>query len=122
MYVISVLITSTVDPLKRYTRHVTLDGLHGALCRHTGPGTREEPCGKKSSMGSEKRQIFRCNLKSIATRSIPPKRKRSLELVDILRIDCSSRIAACRVRGAERLRVLDESCELRGQTWALGGF
>ena len=23
----------------------------------------------------------------------------------------------CRVRGAERLRVLDESCELRGQTW-----
>ena len=104
MYVISVLITSTVDPLKRYTRHVTLDGLH-ELCA----GTWEEPCGKKSSMGSEKRQIFRCNLKSIATRSIPPKRKRCLELVDILRIDCSSRIAACRVRGAERLRVLDES-------------
>ena len=68
-------------------------------------------------MGSEKRQIFRCNLKSIATRSIPPKRKRCLELVDILRIDCSSRIAACRVRGAERLRVLNKFRDLRSQTW-----
>ena len=30
----------------------------------------------------------------------------SIELVDILRIDCSSRIAACRVRGAERLQLI----------------
>ena len=42
VYVVSVLITSTVDPLKRYTRHVTLDGLHGALCRHTGRAVRQE--------------------------------------------------------------------------------
>ena len=55
MYVTSVLITSTVDPSKRYTRHVTLDGLHGTLCRHT----QEEPYGKKSSIGSENRQ--RCS-------------------------------------------------------------
>ena len=38
----SCLIRSTVDPLKRYTRHVTLDGLHGALCRHTGRAVRQE--------------------------------------------------------------------------------
>jgi len=43
-------ITSTVDPSKRYTQ-------------------------EKSSMGSENRQIFRCNLKSVAMHSIPPERK-----------------------------------------------
>merc|ERR1711904_659750 len=52
--------------------------------------------------------------------SIPPERKpvapSNSSIYWLLRINCSSRIA-CRVRGAERLRVLDESCELRGQTW-----
>ena len=64
MYVISVLITSTVDPLKRYTRHVTLDGLHGALCRHTGRAVQQEeldgerePC-KVHTQVSEVRQWF----------------------------------------------------------------
>ena len=38
-------------------------------------GTQEEPCCKKSSMGSENRQrSFRGNLKSSVTRSIAPKR------------------------------------------------
>ena len=110
-------------------RHISLDYKHGRSVealhssRHVGrPARSSVPARGKSraarrALWGARSVILRCNLKSIATRSIPPKGKRSLELVDILRIDCSSRIAACRVRGAERLRVLDESCELRGQTW-----
>ena len=55
--------------MKRYTRHVTLDGLHGALCRHTGRAD-----GKKSSMGSENRQ--RCSRRfrtSVMVRSVAPR-------------------------------------------------
>ena len=110
-------------------RHISLDNKHGRSVeaihssRHVGrPARSSVPAHGKSraarrALWGARSVILRCNLKSIATRSIPHKGKRSLELVDILRIDCSSRIAACRVRGAERLRVLDESCELRGQTW-----
>ena len=71
VYVTSVLITSTVDPSKRYTRSYHA----GRLARSSVPA-HGKGCGKKSSMGSENRQIFRCNLKSVATHSIPPKRKR----------------------------------------------
>ena len=69
-------------------RHISLDNKYGRcvevihsftsrwragteLCA----STQKEPCGKKSSMGSENRQIFRCSLKSVATHSIPPERK-----------------------------------------------
>ena len=59
----------------------SVKGIHSFLS-HWRAGTelcadkQEEPSGKKGSMGSEKRQkSFRCNLKSVATRSIPPKRK-----------------------------------------------
>ena len=101
-------------------RHISLDNKHGRSVeaihssRHVGrPARSSVPAHGKSraarrALWGARSVILRCNLKSIATRSIPPKGKRSLELVDILRIDCSSRIAACRVRGAERLRVLDE--------------
>ena len=69
-------------------RHIGLDNKHGRsveaihsflsrwkagteLCA----GTQQEPCGKKSSMGSENRQrSFKGNLKSSVTRSIAPKR------------------------------------------------
>ena len=68
----SVLITSTVDPSKRYTRHDHV----GRLARSSVPAHHTgEPYGKKSSMGSENRQRrFRGNLKSSVTRSIAPKR------------------------------------------------
>ena len=72
MYVISVLITSTVDPSKRYTRH---DHVGGLARSSVGQHKQEEPYGKKSSMGSENRQrSFKGNLKSSVTRSIAPKR------------------------------------------------
>ena len=71
MYVISVLIISTVDPSKRYTRSYHV----GRLARSSVPATGTEPYGKKSSMGSENRQrSFKGNLKSSVTRSIAPKR------------------------------------------------
>ena len=68
----SVLITSTVDPSKRYTRHDHV----GRLARSSVPAHHTgEPYGKKSSMGSKNRQRrFRGNLKSSVTRSIAPKR------------------------------------------------
>ena len=103
MYVTSVLITSTVDPSKRYTRHVTLDGLHGALCRHT----QEEPSGKKSSIGSENRQ--RCSRRfrtSVMVRSVPPRfdrvalkarRKNLAVCATLLRVVlCARRVVAAR--------------------------
>ena len=69
VYVTSVLITSTVDPSKRYTRSY----LAGGLARSSVPA-QEEPCCKKSSMGSEKRQkSFRGNLKSVVTLLFPPR-------------------------------------------------
>ena len=69
-------------------RHISLDNKHGRsveaihsfLSRWTAgtelcSGTQEEPCCKKSSMGSENRQrSFKGNLKSSVTRSIAPKR------------------------------------------------
>ena len=105
MYVTSVLITSTVDPSKRYTRSY-----------HVGRLARE---GKKSSMGSENRQrSFKGNLKSSVTRSIAPKRV-ALEnrryLPKRLLLPQSSRRDAD--GGAERLRVLNEFRDLRSQTW-----
>ena len=69
MYVTSVLITSTVDPSKRYTRSY----LAGGLARSSVADKQEEPSGKKGSMGSENRQkSFRCNLKSVVTLLFPP--------------------------------------------------
>ena len=71
MYVTSVLIISTVDPSKRYTRSYHVGRL-GELC---ASNTGTAPYGKKSSMGSENRQrSFKGNLKSSVTRSIAPKR------------------------------------------------
>ena len=67
------MITSTVDPSKRYTRSYHV----GRLARSSVParaGTQEEPCCKKSSMGSEKRQnSFRGNLKSVVALLFPPR-------------------------------------------------
>ena len=102
MYVTSVLITSTVDPSKRYSRHGTLDGLHGALCRHT----QEEPYGKKSSIGSENRQ--RCSRRfrtSVMVRSSPrfdrvalkARRKNLAVFATLLRVVlCARRVVAAR--------------------------
>ena len=69
-------------------RRIDVDNKHGRsvkaihsflsrwkACTELCAGTQKEPCGKKSSMGSENRQIFRCSLKSVATHSIPPERK-----------------------------------------------
>ena len=112
----SVLITSTVDPSKRYTRHDHV----GRLARSSVPAHHTgEPYGKKSSMGSEDRQRrFRGNLKSSVTRSIAPKRV-ALEnrryLPKRLLLPQSSRRDAD--GGAERLRVLNEFRDLRSQTW-----
>ena len=58
----------------------------GRLTRSFCAGTqdqKERPCGKKSSMGSENRQIFRCNLKSVPSALNPSQAKAcgSLELV-----------------------------------------
>ena len=51
------VITSTVDSSKRYTRHVTLDGLHGALCQHTERAVRQAK--KNSRPVSEKDGVCR---------------------------------------------------------------
>ena len=57
-HIISVLITSTVDPSKRYSSRS-----RWTACTELCAGTQEEPYGKKSSMGSENRQRrFRWNL------------------------------------------------------------
>ena len=71
MYVTSVLITSTVDPSKRYTRSYLAGGLaRRQLCADK----QEEPSGKKGSMGSEKRQkSFRSDLKSVLPLLFPPR-------------------------------------------------
>ena len=112
----SVLITSTVDPSKRYTRHDHV----GRLARSSVPAHHTgEPYGKKSSMGSENHQRrFRGNLKSSVTRSIAPKRV-ALEnrryLPKRLLLPQSSRRDAD--GGAERLRVLNEFRDLRSQAW-----
>ena len=69
-------------------------------------------------MGSENRQkSLRCNLKSVVTLLFPPRFDRAASktrryLPERLNVPQSGSM-----RGAERLRVLDESCELRGQTW-----
>ena len=42
VYVRSVLITSTVDPSKRYTRSYLAGGLARTLCRQTGRAERQE--------------------------------------------------------------------------------
>ena len=117
VYVRSVLITSTVDPSKRYTRSYLSRWRAGTeLCADK----QEEPSGKKGSMGSEKRQkSFRGNLKSVVTLLFPPRFDRAASktrryLPERLNVPQSGSM-----RGAERLRVLDESCELRGQN--LGG-
>ena len=69
-------------------RHISLDNKYGrsvkaihssrsrwTACTELCSGTQEEPCCKKSSMGSENRQrSFKGNLKSSVTRSIAPKR------------------------------------------------
>ena len=73
-------------------------------------------------MGSEKRQkSFRGNLKSVVTLLFPPRFDRAAfktrrYLPERLNFPQAPR-ARGSMRGAERLRVLDESCELRGQTW-----
>ena len=114
VYVRSVLITSTVDPSKRYTRHDHVGGMARSLCRHTGRAD-----GKKSSMGSEnRRRRFRGNLKSSVTRSIAPEGA-ALEnrryLPKRLLLPQSSRRDAD--GDAERLRVINEFRDLRSQTW-----
>ena len=114
MYFISALITSTIDPSKRYTRHDHVGRMARSLCRHTGRAD-----GKKSSMGSEnRRRRFRGNLKSSVTRSIAPERA-ALEnrryLPKRLLLPQSSQRDAD--GGAERLRVLNEFRDLRSQTW-----
>ena len=108
------MITSTIDPSKRYTRHDHVGGMARSLCRHTGRAD-----GKKSSMGSEnRRRRFRGNLKSSVTRSIAPERA-ALEnrryLPKRLLLPQSSQRDAD--GGAERLRVLNEFRDLRSQTW-----
>ena len=111
-------------------RHIVLDNKHGRsveaihsflsrwrACTELCAGTQQEQCGKKSSMGSENRQkSFRC-LKSVVTLLFTPRFDRAAfktrpYLPERLNIPQSGSM-----RGAERLRVLDESCELRGQTW-----
>jgi len=107
-------------------RHIGLDDKHSRYTRsyHAGRLARwelcadkqEEPCGKKSSMGSEKRQKSKVNLKSVVTLLFPPRFDRAAfktrrYLPERLNLPQSGSM-----RGAERLRVLDESCELRGQT------
>ena len=67
VYVISVLITSTVDPLKRYTRHVTLDGLHGALCRHTGRAVRQEELYGERELPEVLTQVSEVRLDAISS-------------------------------------------------------
>ena len=106
VYVRSVLITSTVDPSKRYTRSLSRWRAGTELCADK----QEEPSGKKGSMGSEKRQkSFRCNLKSVVTLLFPPRFDRAASktrryLPERLNVPQSGSM-----RGAERLRVLDES-------------
>ena len=79
---------------------------------------QEEPSGKKGSMGSEKRQkSFRCDLKSVVTLLFPPRFDRAAFKIRRYLPERLNFPQLGSMRGAERLRVLDESCELRGQTW-----
>ena len=69
-------------------------------------------------MGSEKRQkSFRCNLKSVVTLLFPPRFDRAAFKTRRYLQERLNFPQLGSMRGAERLRVLDESCELRGQTW-----
>ena len=73
MYVTSVLIISTVDPSKRYTRSYHVGRLARELCAsNRNRAVRQE---ELDGVGSENRQrSFKGNLKSSVTRSIAPKR------------------------------------------------
>ena len=94
-------------------RHIGLDNKHGrsvkaihsflsrwTACTELCAGTQEEPCCKKSSMGSENRQ--RCSprfRKSALMRSVPPRfdraaRKTRRALAASLRLSC------CRAAGS----------------------
>ena len=109
-------------------RHISLDNKHGRsveaihslLSRWTAgtelcSGTQEEPCCKKSSMGSENRQrSFKGNLKSSVTRSIAPKR---VALENRRYLPERLLLPSSPDGGAERLRVLNEFRDLRSQTW-----
>ena len=96
VYVTSVLITSTVNPSKQYTRSLSRWRAGTELCADK----QEEPSGKKGSMGSEKRQkSFRSDLKSVVTLLFPPRfdraaRKTRRALAASLRLSC------CRAAGS----------------------
>ena len=112
-------------------RHIGLDNKHGQSVEATHSflsrwraGTelcadkQEEPSGKKGSMGSEKRQkSFRSDLKSVVTLLFPPRFDRAAFKIRRYLPERLNFPQLGSMRGAERLRVLDESCELRGQTW-----
>ena len=69
-------------------------------------------------MGSEKRQkSFRSDLKSVVTLLFPPRFDRAAFKTRRYLPERLNFPQLGSMRGAERLRVLDESCELRGQTW-----
>ena len=69
-------------------------------------------------MGSENRQkSLRCNLKSVVTLLFPPRFDRAASKTRRYLPERLNLPQSGSMRGAERLRVLDESCELRSQTW-----
>ena len=107
-------------------RHIGLDNKHGQSVEATHSflsrwraGTelcadkQEEPSGKKGSMGSEKRQkSFRSDLKSVVTLLFPPRFDRAAFKIRRYLPERLNSPQLGSMRGAERLRVLDESCEL----------
>jgi len=69
-------------------------------------------------MGSEKRQkSFRSDLKSVLPLLFPPRFDRAAFKIRRYLPERLNFPQLGSMRGAERLRALDESCELRGQTW-----
>jgi len=111
VYVTSVLITSTVNPSKQYTRSLSRWRAGTELCADK----QEEPSGKKGSMGSENRQkSLRCNLKSVVTLLFPPRFDRAAFKIRRYLPERLNFPQLGSMRGAERLRALDESCTFCG--------